>query len=175
MLEFDITGQIHFVMEILPILEMTKSIVFGHSEVVTAAAMVVVRNPITNMSEEFQRWKQPLTYEESNEINIRLEKYLNVHPEIIQRDVKIQEFADLLEVPKYKLSIFFSRDMGVTYKDWLNKRRLDLFLIQLEAGALKRYSIMGLATRCGFQTKSNFYSIFKKFCGCSPFEYVENV
>ena len=175
MLEFDITGQIHFVMEILPILEMTKSIVFGHSEVVTAAAMVVVRNPITNMSEEFQRWKQPLTYEESNEINIRLEKYLNVHPEIIQRDVKIQEFADLLEVPKYKLSIFFSRDMGVTYKDWLNKRRLDLFLIQLEAGALKRYSIMGLATRCGFQTKSNFYSIFKKFCGCSPFEYIENV
>ena len=162
-------------MEILPILEMTKSIVFGHSEVVTAAAMVVVRNPITNMSEEFQRWKQPLTYEESNEINIRLEKYLNVHPEIIQRDVKIQEFADLLEVPKYKLSIFFSRDMGVTYKDWLNKRRLDLFLIQLEAGALKRYSIMGLATRCGFQSKSNFYSIFKKFCGCSPFEYIENV
>ena len=154
---------------------MTKSIVFGHSEVVTAAAMVVVRNPITNMSEEFQRWKQPLTYEESNVIKIRLENYLNIHPEIIQRDVKIQEFADLLEVPKYKLSIFFSRDLGVTYKDWLNKRRLDLFLLQLQAGALKRYSIMGLATRCGFQTKSNFYSIFRKFCGCSPFDYVENV
>ena len=162
-------------MEILPILEMTKSLVFGHSEVVSAAAMVVVRNPMTNMSEEFQRWKQPLTYEESNEINIRLEKYLNAHPEIIQRDVKIQELADLLEVPKYKLSIFFSRDIVVTYKDWLNKRRLDLFLLQLEAGALKRYSIMGLATRCGFQTKSNFYSIFRKFCGCSPFDYIENV
>jgi AraC-like DNA-binding protein len=162
-------------MEILPILEMTKSIVFGHSEVVTAAAMVVVRNPITNMSEEFQRWKQPLAHDESNEIKIRLEQYLNVHPETIQRDVKIQEFADLLEVPKYKLSIFFSRDLGVTYKDWLNKRRLDLFLLQLQLGALKRYSIMGLATRCGFQTKSNFYSIFRKFCGCSPFDYVENV
>jgi AraC-like DNA-binding protein len=162
-------------MEILPILEMTKSIVFGHSEVVTAAAMVVVRNPITNMSEEFQRWKQPLAHDESNEIKIRLEQYLNVHPEIIQRDVKIQEFADLLEVPKYKLSIFFSRDLGVTYKDWLNKRRLDLFLLQLQLGALNRYSIMGLATRCGFQTKSNFYSIFRKFCGCSPFDYVENV
>jgi len=173
--EFDITGQIHFVMEILPILEVTKSIVFGHSEVATAAAMVVVRNPITNMSEEFQRWKQPLTFEESNEINMRLEKYMKIHPEIIQRDIKIQEFADLLDVPKYKLSIFFSRDMLMPYKDWLNKRRLDLFLLQLEAGALKRYSIMGLATRCGFQTKSNFYSIFKKFCGCSPFEYIENV
>jgi AraC-like DNA-binding protein len=104
-----------------------------------------------------------------------LDEYLDVHPEIIQRDVKIQELADLLEVPKYKLSIFFSRDMLMPYKDWLNKRRLDLFLLQLEAGALKRYSIMGLATRCGFQTKSNFYSIFKKFCGCSPFEYIENV
>ena len=127
------------------------------------------------MSEEFQRWKQPLTYEESNVIKIRLENYLSIHPEIIQRDVKIQEFADLLEVPKYKLSIFFSRDLGVTYKDWLNKRRLDLFLLQLQLGALNRYSIMGLATRCGFQTKSNFYSIFRKFCRCSPFDYVENV
>ena len=162
-------------MEILPILEMTKSIVFGHSEVVTAAAMVVVRNPITNMSEEFQRWKQPLAHDESNEIKIRLEQYLNVQPEILQRDVKLPEFADLLEVPKYKLSIFFSRDLGVTYKDWLNKRRLDLFLLQLQLGALNRYSIMGLATRCGFQTKSNFYSIFRKFCRCSPFDYVENV
>jgi AraC-like DNA-binding protein len=162
-------------MEILPILEMTKSIVFGHSEVFTAAAMVVVRNPATNMSREFQKWKQPLTYEESNAIKVRLDEYLNNDPEVIQRDIKIQELADLLEVPKYKLSIFFSRDMLMPYKDWLNKRRLDLFLIQLEAGALKRYSIMGLATRCGFQTKSNFYSIFKKFCGCSPFEYIENV
>jgi AraC-like DNA-binding protein len=162
-------------MEILPILEMSKSIVYGHSEVVTAAAMIVVRNPITNASEEFQKWKQPLTYDESNAIKIKLDEYLDLHPEIIQRDIKIQELADLLEVPKYKLSIFFSRDMLMPYKDWLNKRRLDLFLLQLEAGALKRYSIMGLATRCGFQTKSNFYSIFKKFCGCSPFEYIENV
>jgi AraC-like DNA-binding protein len=162
-------------MEILPILEMSKSIVYGHSEVVTAAAMIVVRNPLTNASEEFQKWKQPLTYEESNAIKIKLDEYLDLNPEIIQRDIKIQELADLLEVPKYKLSIFFSRDMLMPYKDWLNKRRLDLFLLQLEAGALKRYSIMGLATRCGFQTKSNFYSIFKKFCGCSPFEYIESI
>ena len=162
-------------MEILPILEMSKSIVYGHSEVVTAAAMIVVRNPLTNASEELQKWKQPLTYDESNAIKIKLDEYLDLNPEIIQRDIKIQELADLLEVPKYKLSIFFSRDMLMPYKDWLNKRRLDLFLLQLEAGALKRYSIMGLATRCGFQTKSNFYSIFKKFCGCSPFEYIENV
>ena len=174
MLEFDITGQIHFVMEILPILEMTKSIVNGHSGIVTFAAMIVVRNPVTQVSEEIQKWKQPLTYEESNVIKVRLDQYLNIHREVIQRDVKIQDLADLLEVPKYKLSIFFSRDMGVTYKDWLNKRRLDLFLLQLQAGALTRYSIMGLATRCGFQTKSNFYSIFKKFCGCSPFEFIVN-
>ena len=162
-------------MEILPILEMTKSLAAGHSEVVTLAAMIVVRNPVTQANEEFQKWKQPLTYEESNAIKIKLDECLNTHPELIQRDIKIQELADLLEVPKYKLSIFFSRDMLMPYKDWLNKRRLDLFLLQLEAGALKRYSIMGLATRCGFQTKSNFYSIFKKFCGCSPFEYIESV
>jgi len=162
-------------MEILPILEMTKSLAVGHSEVVTFAAMIVVRNPATQVSEEIQKWKQPLTYEESNAIKIKLDEYLDLNPEIIQRDIKIQELADLLEVPKYKLSIFFSRDMLMPYKDWLNKRRLDLFLLQLEAGALKRYSIMGLATRCGFQTKSNFYSIFKKFCGCSPFEYIESI
>ncbi len=162
-------------MEILPILEMTKSIVFGHSEVVTFATVILVKNPATQVIEEIQKWKQPLTYDESNAIKIKLDQYLDVHPEVIQRDIKIQEFADLLDVPKYKLSIFFSRDMLMPYKDWLNKRRLDLFLLQLEAGALKRYSIMGLATRCGFQTKSNFYSIFKKFCGCSPFEYIENV
>jgi AraC-like DNA-binding protein len=162
-------------MEILPILEMTKSLASGHAEVVTFAAMIVVRNPATQVSEEIQKWKQPLTYDESNAIKIKLDEYLDLNPEIIQRDIKIQELADLLEVPKYKLSIFFSRDMLMPYKDWLNKRRLDLFLLQLEAGALKRYSIMGLATRCGFQTKSNFYSIFKKFCGCSPFEYIESV
>ena len=161
-------------MVILPILEMTKSIINEHSGAVTFAAMIVVRNPVTNLSEEFQKWKQPLSYGESNAIKMLLDEYLEVNPEIIQREIKIQELADLLEVPKYKLSIFFSRDMLMPYKDWLNKRRLDLFLLQLEAGALKRYSIMGLAKRCGFQTKSNFYTIFKKFRGYSPFEYIEN-
>ena len=161
-------------MVILPILEMTKSIINEHSGAVTFAAMIVVRNPVTNLSVEFQKWKQPLSYGESNAIKMLLYEYLEVNPEIIQREIKIQELADLLEVPKYKLSIFFSRDMLMPYKDWLNKRRLDLFLLQLEAGALKRYSIMGLARRCGFQTKSNFYTIFKKFRGYSPFEYIEN-
>jgi AraC-like DNA-binding protein len=161
-------------MVILPILEMTKSIINEHSGAVTFAAMIVVRNPVTNLSVEFQKWKQPLSYGESNAIKMLLDEYLEVNPEIIQREIKIQELADLLEVPKYKLSIFFSRDMLMPYKDWLNKRRLDLFLLQLEAGALKRYSIMGLARRCGFQTKSNFYTIFKKFRGYSPFEYIEN-
>ena len=161
-------------MVILPILEMTKSIINEHSGAVTFAAMIVVRNPVTNLSEEFQKWKQPLSYGESNAIKMLLDEYLEVNPEIIQREIKIQELADLLEVPKYKLSIFFSRDMLMPYKDWLNKRRLDLFLLQLEAGALKRYSILGLAKRCGFQTKSNFYTIFKKFRGYSPFEYIEN-
>lgn len=160
-------------MEILPVLEMTKSIVNGGSGAVTFAAMVVVRNPITQLNVEFQKWKQPLSLHDSGIIRDRLNECLNANPELIQRDIKIQELADLLKVPKYKLSIFFSRDMQMPYKDWLNKRRLDLFLLQHEAGALKRYSIMGLATRCGFQTKSNFYSIFKKFCGCSPFEYIE--
>jgi AraC-like DNA-binding protein len=162
-------------MEILPILEISKSIVNGHAGLVSFSAMILVQNPTKQLSEEIQKWKQPLTYAESNAIKVKLVEYLDGHPEVIQRDIKIQELADLLDVPKYKLSIFFSRDMLMPYKDWLNKRRLDLFLLQLEAGALKRFSIMGLATRCGFQTKSNFYSIFKKFCGCSPFEYIENV
>jgi AraC-like DNA-binding protein len=161
-------------MVILPILEMTKSIINEHSGAVTFAAMIVVRNPVTNLSVEFQKWKQPLSYGEANAIKMLLDEYLEVNPEIIQREIKIQELADLLEVPKYKLSIFFSRDMLMPYKDWLNKRRLDLFLLQLEAGALKRYSIMGLAKRCGFQTRSNFYTIFKKFSGYSPFEYIDN-
>ena len=162
-------------MEILPVLEITRSIVYGHSDVAIAEAVMVARNPAINLSEEFQKWRQPLTYEESNAIKAKLDEYFYVNPEFIQREIKIQELAGLLEVPKYKLSIFFSRDMLMPYKEWLNKRRLDLFLLQFESGALKRYSIMGLATRCGFQTKSNFYSIFRKFCGCSPFEYIESV
>ena len=78
-------------MEILPILEMTKSIVNGHPGAVTFAAMVVVRNPATNITEEFQKWKQPLTYEESNDIKIKLDLLLNENPELIQRDIKIKE------------------------------------------------------------------------------------
>lgn len=67
-------------------------------------------------------------------------------------------------------SSLFSKTQGITYKDYVNKKRISLAIDMLSK---KQSKISSVAYECGFQSSSYFISVFKKYIGISPKEYRE--
>ena len=80
-----------------------------------------------------------------------------------------EEIASDLRTTKEFLQLYFATKVGMDFRTWRTKLRIDeakhLLLQNKEA------SIQIIAEAAGFSDKSNFHRQFVKFVGCSPKEW----
>lgn len=105
----------------------------------------------------------------------RLEKLLvyNMQEErpYLNEDLTLRDLADLLPTTQKKLSMLLNQHLKTNFYDYINKYRVAAFMAELKEERNEQYSIVGIASDCGFKSKSSFYRIFKKETGISPGEY----
>lgn len=70
------------------------------------------------------------------------------------------------------LSAFFNQNLGLHFNDYINKLRVNYFLQMIESEEARRFTLAGLAERCGFHNRNTFISAFKKFIGQTPSKYM---
>jgi AraC-like DNA-binding protein len=61
---------------------------------------------------------------------------------------------------------------GKNFYDYINLLRIADFKEQIQQPESQKYSLLGLATQCGFNSKTTFNRNFKKATGLSPTEYL---
>jgi len=86
-------------------------------------------------------------------------------------ELNLEGMARMLGVHKNKLSRFFS-SRGESFRSFLNKRRLEHFLLLVKQDKHRQLSILGLALESGFNSKASFNRIFKEAKGLPPTEYI---
>jgi AraC-like DNA-binding protein len=69
------------------------------------------------------------------------------------------------------LSELISRTYNESFFDFINRHRIEEIKLRIEDPAHDSYSLLGIAMDCGFNSKSSFYTAFKKFTGITPSEY----
>ncbi len=84
------------------------------------------------------------------------------------RTLKQQDFAKLSGRSLTKFKEDFKSEFGMTYKSWINEKRLDHSRFLL--GKADR-SITDICYFCGFENLSNFINLFKKKFGLTPKQY----
>ncbi len=96
--------------------------------------------------------------------------------ELISEMNKIENFTaglkrmvELSHVTQSHLNREMKRYLAMTPTEYINSKRIayagDLLL-------LNRHSITEISELCGFETLSNFYDNFTKFCQCTPKEFI---
>ena len=92
-------------------------------------------------------------------------EYISRH---FSEDISLAVIADELHVNTSYLSTLFRQVTGITFKEYLNRVRVE------EAARLLSntdYSVMEIAVACGYRDQSYFTKVFKKLTGLTPKQY----
>ncbi|MDE6776014.1 MAG: AraC family transcriptional regulator [Ruminococcus sp.] len=92
-------------------------------------------------------------------------EYISEH---LHDRIRIGEAAEYLKITTAYLSRLFKIETGVTFTEYVNRRKIE------EATGLLRYSEysdLEISSIMGFSSQSYFIKIFKRFTGMTPSEY----
>ncbi len=106
-------------------------------------------------------------YQEYPQIISKMLTYIDANP---CADLKLKNFAKMLNFNANYLSELFSKEIGMTLTEYVHLRRLQKAKQLLEHTDLKMEFI---AKQCGFSNSHYFIRIFKKYTGITPKQYRE--
>lgn len=89
----------------------------------------------------------------------------------LEKDLSLKVVAHRVHVSKNYLSFLFSKYVGMSFSDYINKLRVEKAKVLLKN---KDLSLLDVSLECGFNSQSYFCSIFKKFESISPRRYQQN-
>ena len=107
-----------------------------------------------------------MTPDSTQEIRTRLESRLDVHKDYLDPDLSLKSLSERLEISPHILSQVINESMGVNFYDCINDYRLRAVKHELQSNNGKQ--ILQIAMDCGFNSKSGFYSFFRKREDMSP-------
>ncbi len=87
------------------------------------------------------------------------------------RDISLNEIANMVYVTPNYLSRIFKEEMNVNFVDWLNKLRIEKAKALLLETTFKTYEV---ADKVGYRDYKYFSYIFKKITGNTPKEFKES-
>jgi two-component system, response regulator YesN len=122
-----------------------------------------------------EEWKQISVLKEYHEDMVQ-DKIINQMLEFIfqnyQKKIVMQDVVNCLNYSETLLNKKFKKLVGITFIEYLNRYRIQKAMKLLQEG---RESIQDVAWKCGIGEYKYFQTVFKKYIGCSPKEYLDEI
>ncbi len=88
-------------------------------------------------------------------------------------DLTLSDLASELNIHSNRLSFAINHCCTVSFRCYLNTRRLEHFINMVNQGAHRAHSILELAYDAGFPSKTTFNRFFMEKMGMTPSEYIK--
>ena len=88
-------------------------------------------------------------------------------------DLTLDELATLMAVNPNQLSQVINSRTGKSFYHYINSYRIKEFLALASLPESNKFTYLGLASDCGFQSKTTFNKYFKLETGKTPSEYFQ--
>jgi two-component system response regulator YesN len=98
----------------------------------------------------------------------RMQKALEYIDENYQKKINLMEVAQAANMSKFHFSRLFKRQVGSTYQDYVNNRRIETAKHYLRSGSLL---VKEIAFAVGYNDVRNFIYVFKKITGATPSQF----
>ncbi|MEL6140866.1 MAG: helix-turn-helix domain-containing protein [Bacteroidota bacterium] len=115
----------------------------------------------------------PLPSGIQQEILGKIEVAMQKDKQFLDPHLTLAAFAKHINEPARLVSQHINHGLNVSFVDFVNGYRVEEVKNHLADGDLSHLSLLGIAMESGFNSKSTFNRIFKKFTGYSPREYAK--
>lgn len=118
----------------------------------------------SNISSKYQGKR--IEHKKAEELIERLQQKIESEQLFLRPNLKLEELAKSLHISRHQLSQLLNDNLGKSYSRFINEYRIKYakgLLLQKE-----NLSIEAIAYEVGFNSKSSFYSTFKKLSGETP-------
>ena len=88
-----------------------------------------------------------------------------------ETELTLQQLANKLQVPAYQVSQTLNEGMGKNFYDLVNGYRVDEAKTLLLDSKNRNFTILSVGFEAGFNSKTTFNTVFKKFTGLTPTEF----
>jgi len=105
----------------------------------------------------------------------RIIREMETNRPYLNPQLSLREFAQTLGLPQRQVSFHLNQGLGVSFIDFVNRRRVERVKQHLDQGDQPHLSLLGIALECGFNSKSTFNRVFKQYTGKNPSEYQKMV
>lgn len=90
-------------------------------------------------------------------------------------ELKMSDVAKAMNYSVQEISQAINQNEKIGFIDFTNKYRVNEVLLRLsQPDHLKKYTLLTIATECGFNSKSSFYRAFKKVTGKTPASFIKS-
>lgn len=119
-----------------------------------------------------QYQKSGLKKEDADNYLKQLLNYMEEETPYLNGKLSLKEVAAALEISTNHLSQVINENLEKNFFDFVNGYRVDLVKQKMSDSSNKNYTLLALAYDCGFNSKSSFNAIFKKYTGSTPSQYI---
>ena len=102
-----------------------------------------------------------------------LNQVINIEKIYLISSLTVNQFAHRSRIPRYLLTHYLNHRYNKTFPEYMNYHRIEEAKRILEEPDNHKFSIEVVAQKCGFKSRSAFYSAFKTQTGVTPAEYVK--
>lgn len=116
-------------------------------------------------------------YDDSKKIEKQEAEFNKIHNYITEQKkyydpyISLEKLSAELDMSMGKLSMLVNQISERNFSDYINGLRIDDAKKLLAEPDFKHYTIVAIGLECGFNSKSTFYTAFKKFTGQTPTAY----
>ena len=133
----------------------------------------VPENPEKADQEKYKTTKH--SEEDCEKLAVSLRELMKCSDIYKDPDLKIADLAKALNTSSHSLSYLFNQYLNITYSDFINEYRVNMFKEMIAESDVNKYTLSALAEHCGFSSRASFFRYFKKSTGMTPKEYMQQM
>ena len=104
-----------------------------------------------------------------------LKQYMEEEKPYLNAELKIADLAQHVHHPTSEISQVLNQDLNQSFSDFVNRYRVKEVKKLMEDKAYEKFTLVAIAEKSGFNSKTSFYRIFKNETGKTPADYLKEL
>lgn len=119
-----------------------------------------------------KKYQSPVISEnEEVAILASLDDYMQSKKVFLDPQLKITDLSRYTKLPRRHISQAINNKLGLNFYQYVNRFRIKEAQRLMAEDGFSRYSMAGIASQAGFNSRSSFYTAFKDQTGCTPAKF----